>query len=160
MFSRGDLIFHRHHGLGRVKRVAETVMLGSRQSMVTVSFERSGFELNVAPARLAKYSRDVIARREALGVLEHLSHCDTVLADEYRVRSKNNVARLTSGDPYELCDVIVGLRRMRKKRGHLSQTDEQHLRSATEILSDELAVALDCDDRAELVHELGLVTAS
>lgn len=145
MFRRGDLIFHRHHGLGRVQGSSPGVGSGSAQNLVSIRFERLKLDLKLPQARLAECSRAVLDSHQARGVLEHLSRSDKVLAEEYRVRRKNNLERLSSGDPYELCDVIAGLRRLREKQGRLSRTDEEHLRTATLVLADELAVSLDCE---------------
>lgn len=148
MFSRGDLIFHRHHGLGRVRGTSPARESGSHQKLVSVRFERLGLELKLPQTRLAECSRAVLDSQQAQGVLDHLYGCDTVLADDYRVRRKNNLERLSSGDPYELCDVISGLHRLRERKGRLSRTDNEHLRTATHVLADELAVSLGCESGA------------
>ena len=154
MYENGSFIFHRRHGVGQIQGSQETEILGSRQHFITISFDRTGLELNLPPDRLGDCARETLDADEALAVLKHLASCDTVLAHQYKVRHKNNLERLSSGDPYEFCDLIAGLSQLRKDRGCLTRTDQEHLRSATRILSDELAVALGCQDRKMIESEL------
>jgi CarD family transcriptional regulator len=160
MFETGDIVAHAHHGIGTIKKTVEAEIMGSRQTMVTVHFEREDLEFTTTPRRLEASVRSVLDDHQARAILTHLAKCDRDLASEYKVRHRNNQNRLTSGDPYKLCDVIAGLRRLRRKKGSLSRTDSEHLRRATGMLSEELALALDCAASPQAIEEeLLLATA-
>jgi RNA polymerase-interacting CarD/CdnL/TRCF family regulator len=118
-------------------------------------FDREELRLTVGRKNLEQQTREVLNEKEAEAVLEYLANCDVDLAQNWKLRNRNNQERLTSGDPKELCNVIRGLLMLKAKRkGDLSTGDRGQLTRALEMLAEELVHALGRDSVESMVDEL------
>lgn len=161
MFKQGELIAHNHHGIGTVKKVRRTEILGTTQTLITVKFHNEDLDVTMSAKRLEATARKVLDSAEAKSILRYLTDSQQRLSREFKTRNRNNHQRLISGDPYQLCDVVVGLTHLRSTRGSLSASDGEQLRRATEMLSTELGIALDMSgDQQTIQQEVLLAAAS
>jgi RNA polymerase-interacting CarD/CdnL/TRCF family regulator len=65
------------------------------------------------------------------------------LSSSWKVRSRRNLERLSSGDPLQLYEVYQGLQELKEKKGRLNNSDRKQHSQALELLTEELSLALD-----------------
>ena len=140
IYELGDIIFHITHGIGTVGAVEVKEMLGSTCKLTTIKLN-NGMSLMLPPSQLESHVRAPMTKAEAEKLLTYLEEDSPELASRFKVRKKNNQARLASGDPYQLCQLIKGLT-IRAKGRALSAIDRQQLSQATDLLARELSHAL------------------
>ena len=155
MFTLGDTVSHSRHGIGTIKSIEEKELLGSKAIFVTMYFIREDLKLTVSRKNLEREIREILSEAEGEKILQHLANCEKDLSDNWKTRNRNNQERLTSGDPYELCEVIKGLSALKKKKkGELSNSDRTHLNRALEMLAEELCIALEKTSTEDMMAEL------
>ncbi len=160
MFKQGELIAHNHHGIGTVRKIRSTDILGSTQTLVTINFHNEDLDVTMSAKRLEASARKVLDSTQASSILRYLTDSQQMLSNEFKTRNRNNHQRLISGDPYQLCDIVVGLTRLRSTRGSLSASDGEQLRRATEMLSTELGIALDRSVDPQTIQEKAQLAAA
>lgn len=68
---------------------------------------------------------------------------DETLSNSWKVRSRRNGERLSSGDPMQLYQVYRGLQLIKTKKGRLNNSDRRQHSLALELLTEELSHALE-----------------
>jgi CarD family transcriptional regulator len=154
MFIQGSTVAHSRHGIGTIRAIEEREILGAKAVFVTMHFEREGLNLTVGQKSLESQTRDVLTEAEGEKIMQHLASSEEALSGDWKTRNKGNQERLTSGDPYQLCEIIRGLGALKKKRGELSNTDRAQLARALDLLSEELTIALEKTSTEEMLAEI------
>lgn len=118
-------------------------------------FDREDLKLIVGRKNLETQIREILKEEEAEKIMKYLTTCETDLSTNWKTRNRNNQERLTSGDPYELCEVIKGLVALKQKRkGELSTSDKMQLNRALDLLAEELTIALEKSSTEDMLAEL------
>jgi len=96
--------------------------------------------------------REPLSESKARELLGEMSEIQESLSKSWKIRSRKNQERLASGDPLQLYQVYRGLLELRSQKGSLNNSDRKQLALSLELLTEELAVAL--DQSPEQVKEL------
>lgn len=144
LYNQGDTISHPCHGLGTIKAFENKEILGNKREFAVLYFPHEQLNLSVLKKELHKQVREIVTEDEAFEILEYLSNFEEKLTKNWKMRNHNNKERLTSGDPRELCEVAMGLMRMKSRREKpLSRSDRKQLQEAFRLLAEELGSVLD-----------------
>ncbi len=114
--------------------------MGATYRFTTIELE-AGMKLMLPEGELDKQLRSPLEKAEAKEVLEHLRSFELPKSENWKTRKRKNQDRLTSGDPYQLAEMLKSLRTLAEKR-RLAASDQHFLNKVTELLSQELAYAL------------------
>lgn len=114
--------------------------MGATYHFTTIELE-AGMKLMLPQGELDKQLRSPLEKPQAEKVLEHLQDYEPPGSDNWKTRKRRNQDRLTSGDPFQLAEMLKGLHSLAEKR-RLASSDQLHLHKVTELLSQELAYAL------------------
>lgn len=117
-------------------------MLGSKYQFAILYFERQDLELSLPAKKLDESVRNPISAEVAQSLLDELSDSTEALDASWKVRSRRNQERLSSGDPHQLLQVYRGLASIKLQKGSLNNSDRQQFNQSLELLTEELAIAL------------------
>jgi CarD family transcriptional regulator len=93
--------------------------------------------------------RGVVSRREVKKVFDLLREEEEIIPTNWSRRYKTNLAKLSSGDIYQVAEVVRNLSTREKEKG-LSAGEKHMLAKARQILVSELTFAFDStEDKAE-----------
>ena len=143
MFSVGDLVVHPMHGAGVIDAIVREKVAGSTQDYYVFKMPVGGLLLKIPTANSQAIGiRSIIQRPEAEALIEAIPALAVEESANWNKRYRENMARLKSGDLYEVARVIKGLLFREKRRG-LSNGERKMLHSAKQILLSELVLAED-----------------
>ena len=143
MFSVGDLVVHPMHGAGVIDAIVREKVAGSTQDYYVFKMPVGGLLLKIPTANSQAIGiRSIIQRPEAEALIEAIPSMPVEENSHWNKRYRENMARLKSGDLYEVARVIKGLLFRERKRG-LSNGERKMLHSAKQILLSELVLAED-----------------
>ena len=143
MFSVGDLVVHPMHGAGVIDAIVREKVAGSTQDYYVFKMPVGGLLLKIPTANSqAIGTRSIIQRPEAEALIEAIPSMPVEENSNWNKRYRENMARLKSGDLYEVAGVIKGLLYRERRRG-LSNGERKMLHSAKQILLSELVLAED-----------------
>lgn len=143
MFSVGDLVVHPMHGAGVIDAIVREKVAGSTQDYYVFKMPVGGLLLKIPTANIQAIGiRSIIQRPEAEALIEAIPSMPVEENSNWNKRYRENMARLKSGDLYEVARVIKGLLFRERKRG-LSNGERKMLHSAKQILLSELVLAED-----------------
>lgn len=118
-------------------------MLGTEYKFAILFFPREELQISLPAKKLDDTVRQPLSESKARELLDTMSDMQESLSNSWKVRSKKNQERLSSGDPLQLYQVYRGLLELRSKKGSLNNSDRRQLTQSLELLAEELAVALD-----------------
>ena len=143
MFSVGDLVVHPMHGAGVIDAIVREKVAGSTQDYYVFKMPVGGLLLKIPTANSQAIGiRSIIQRPEAEALIAAIPSMPVEENSNWNKRYRENMARLKSGDLYEVARVIKGLLFREKRRG-LSNGERKMLHSAKQILLSELVLAED-----------------
>ena len=143
MFSVGDLVVHPMHGAGVIDAIVQEKVAGSTQDYYVFKMPVGGLLLKIPTANSQAIGiRSIIQRPEAEALIAAIPSMPVEENSNWNKRYRENMARLKSGDLYEVARVIKGLLFREKRRG-LSNGERKMLHSAKQILLSELVLAED-----------------
>lgn len=143
MFSVGDLVVHPMHGAGVIDAIVREKVAGSTQDYYVFKMPVGGLLLKIPTANSQAIGiRSIIQRPEAEALIAAIPSMPVEENSNWNKRYRENMARLKSGDLYEVAGVIKGLLYREKRRG-LSNGERKMLHSAKQILLSELVLAED-----------------
>ena len=143
MFSVGDLVVHPMHGAGVIDAIVREKVAGSTQDYYVFKMPVGGLLLKIPTANSQAIGiRSIIQRPEAEALIEAIPSMPVEENSNWNKRYRENMARLKSGDLYEVARVIKGLLYRERRRG-LSNGERKMLHSAKQILLSELVLAED-----------------
>ena len=143
MFSVGDLVVHPMHGAGVIDAIVREKVAGSTQDYYVFKMPVGGLLLKIPTANSQAIGiRSIIQRPEAEALIAAIPPMPVEENSNWNKRYRENMARLKSGDLYEVAGVIKGLLYRERRRG-LSNGERKMLHSAKQILLSELVLAED-----------------
>ena len=153
---------HPRHGAAVVDDVIEREILGERRSYLKLCLPH-GLTLMVPVDNTDEVGlRRVASRKEVEKVFDLLGEEEGRVSEIWSQRYKANLAKLTSGDIYQVSEVVRHLSLRVKEKG-LSVADMRMLAKAREMLISELSFVIDSTaERAEemLDDALGFTPAT
>jgi CarD family transcriptional regulator len=109
-FRKGDAVVYPAHGLGRVDRVGYEEIAGHRLNLIHISFEDSQMTLRVPATQASTAGLRKLASPETLSAaLAKLKGRQRTSRLMWAKRSQEYVAKINTGDPEALAEVIRDL---------------------------------------------------
>jgi CarD family transcriptional regulator len=148
-FRKGDRVVHPRHGAAVVDDLVERETLGERRTYLKLCLPH-GLTLMVPVDSTDEVGlRRVASRKEVEKVFDLLAEEEGRMSEIWSQRYKANLAKLTSGDIYQVSEVVRHLSLRVKEKG-LSVADMRMLAKAREMLISELTFVIDSTaERAE-----------
>lgn len=142
MFRKGDRVVHPHHGAAVVEDLVELERFGERRTYVKLRLPH-GLTLMVPVESTEQVGlRGVVSRDELDKVFDLLREDASWMPILWGQRFKANLAKLVSGDIYQVAEVVRNLS-LRERGKALSSAERRMLAKAREILISELIFVVD-----------------
>ena len=141
MFNIGDLVVHPMHGAGIIDGVVQEKIAGVTQDYYVFKMPMGGLLLKIPVSNSEAIGiRAVITKSEAEALLSSIPAMEVESTANWNKRYRENMARLKSGDLYEVARVVKALMHRERQRG-LSTGERKMLHNARQILISEIVVA-------------------
>jgi len=137
----GSKVVYPMHGAGVIESIEEREIMGVKQNYYIMRIPVGDMKVMV-PMQTAEEIglRDVIDETEADRVLSEFKACPADMDPNWNKRYRENMARIKSGNIYDVVHVVKNLMLRDKMRG-LSTGERKMLSNAKQILVSELVVA-------------------
>lgn len=141
MYSVGDKILYPPHGAGIIEGIEERVVLGKKQKYYILKMPSEDMTVMIPTEGCDEIGvRYVIAKEEALKVLEAFRKESVVMDDNWNRRQRENIVKIKSGDIYEVLSVVKALMFREKTKG-LSTSERKMLNSSKRIMTSEIVLS-------------------
>jgi CarD family transcriptional regulator len=141
MFIVGDKIVYPMHGAGIIESIEEKEILGLKQSYYILRMPIGDMKVMIPIKNIEGIGvREIIDRSEADRVLAVLREHESGSNVNWSKRYRENMAKIKSGNIFEVADVVRALMLRERERG-LSTGEKKMLSSAKQILVSELVLA-------------------
>lgn len=141
MYSVGDKILYPPHGAGVIEGIEERVVLGKKQKYFILKMPSEDMTVMIPTEGCEEIGvRYVIAKEEALKVLETFRKEPVVMDDNWNRRQRENIVKIKSGDIYEVLSVVKALMLREKTKG-LSTSERKMLNSSKRIMTSEIVLS-------------------
>ena len=141
MFSIGDLVVHPMHGAGIIDGIVQEKIAGVAQDYYVFKMPMGGLLLKIPVSNSEAIGiRSIITQPEAEALLDAIPGMDVESTANWNKRYRENMARLKSGDLYEVSRVVKALMHREHQRG-LSTGERKMLHNARQILLSEIVMA-------------------
>jgi CarD family transcriptional regulator, regulator of rRNA transcription len=151
VFQKGDRVVYPHHGAAVIEDLTEREILGERRTYFVLRLAHQDLTLMVPVENTREVGlREVVSKREVKKVFEILREDEeTEVSTNWNRRYKANVAKLQSGDIFQVAEVVRSLSLREREKG-LSAGEKRMLAKARQILISELTFAVDStEEKAE-----------
>lgn len=143
MFSIGDLVVHPMHGAGIIDGIVSEKIAGVTQDYYVFKMPVGGLLLKVPVSNSQAIGiRAVMTQTEAERLIAAIPGMEIEINANWNKRYRENMARMKSGDLYEVARVVKALMYREKQRG-LSNGERKMLHNARQILISEIVMAED-----------------
>lgn len=143
MYCIGDRILYPMHGAGVIESIEEKEILGERKHYYVLKMPCDDMKVMIPVNNVACIGvRSIICSSEADMVIRYFEEYEEEINSNWNKRYRENVARIKSGDIYEVAQVVKTLMCRDKSRG-LSSGERKMLSSAKQILISEIVLAQD-----------------
>lgn len=140
-YNIGDKIVYPMHGAGVIEAIEDREIMGTKQTYYIMRMPIGDMRVMIPIKNAEEIGiRDVIDKEEADRVLASFKACATESNSNWNKRYRENVARIKSGNIYEVVHVVKNLM-FREKLHGLSTGDRKMLNGAKQILVSELVIA-------------------
>ena len=140
-YNIGDKIVYPVHGAGVIESIEDREIMGEKKEYYIMRMPIGDMQVMIPVANAQEIGiRDVIDKEEADKVIKCFKECSTEMDSNWNKRSRENTAKLKSGNIYEVAQVVKSLMFRDKTRG-LSTGERKMLNSAKQILVSELVMA-------------------
>ena len=142
MYNIGDRIVYPMYGAGVIESIEEREILGNVHQYYIVRMPVAGEMTLMLPLDKCNEIgvRDVISKDEASKVLETFRTVEIESDSNWNKRHRENMAKIKSGDIYQVLGVVKELMYRDKKKG-LSTSERKMLNSAKQIVVSELVLS-------------------
>lgn len=141
MYNIGDRIVYPTHGAGIIEAIEEREVLDEVNKYYILRMPYDDMTVMLPIAGIAADSiRDVISPDEADKVIKHFDGFYEEVNSNWNKRYRENIAKIKSGNIYEVAGVVKMLLFRDKTRG-LSSGERKMLTNAKQILISELVIA-------------------
>ncbi len=142
VFRKGDRVVYPHHGAAVVEDLVELKKFGKRRTYVKLRLPHGSLTLMVPVDSTEQVGlRGVVSRDEVDKVFDLLREDEGRMPILWSQRYKANLAKLISGDIYQVAEVVRNLSLRDRGKG-LSGAEKRMLAKAREILISELTFAV------------------
>jgi CarD family transcriptional regulator len=150
VFTKGDKVVYPHHGAAVIEDLVEREVFGERKTYFKLRLAHGDLTLMVPINNTHEVGlREVISKREVKKVFDVLREEEARMPTNWSRRYKTNLAKLSSGDVYQVAEVVRNLSSREKEKG-LSAGEKHMLAKARQILISELTFAFDStEEKAE-----------
>ena len=144
MFSVGDLVVHPMHGAGIIDGIVREKITGVAQDYYVFKMPMGGLLLKIPVSNSDAIGiRTLITQPEAEALLNAIPDMAVENTANWNKRYRENMARLKSGDLYEVARVVKALMHREHQRG-LSTGERKMLHNARQILISEIVLSRSC----------------
>jgi CarD family transcriptional regulator len=149
-FRKGDKVVYPHHGAAVIEDLVEREIFGERRTYFKLRLSHGDLTLMVPIDNTREVGlREVVSRREVKKVFDLLREEEEAVSTNWSRRYKTNLAKLSSGDIFQVAEVVRNLSQREKEKG-LSAGEKHMLAKARQILVSELTFAFDStEEKAE-----------
>lgn len=141
VYNIGDKIVYPVHGAGVIESIEDREIMGEKKEYYIMRMPIGDMQVMIPVANAQEIGiRDVIDKEEADKVIKSFKECSTEMDSNWNKRSRENTAKIKSGNIYEVAQVVKSLMFRDKTRG-LSTGERKMLNSAKQILVSELVMA-------------------
>ena len=142
VFGKGDQVVHPYHGAAVIEDLVELDVFGNARIYLKLCLPH-GLTLLVPVDSIDQVGlREVASKEEVSKVFDLLRAAQGGISSIWSRRYKANLAKLVSGDIYQVSEVVRDLSPRVGEKG-LSTADTRMLAKAREILLSELTLAFD-----------------
>ncbi len=143
MFVKGDKVVYPRHGAAVIESVLEHEAMGERRIYLKLRIPHGNLTIMVPVESAERVGlRGVVDKDEAEKVFDLLRQEEGWTPILWSQRYKSNLAKLVTGDIYQLAEVIRDLS-LRERRSSLSSAEQRMLAKSREILISELTYTFD-----------------
>jgi len=140
-YNIGDKIVYPVHGAGVIESIEDREIMGEKKEYYIMRMPIGDMQVMIPVANAKDIGiRDVIGKEEADKVIKSFKECSTEMDSNWNKRSRENTAKIKSGNIYEVAKVVKSLMFRDKTRG-LSTGERKMLNSAKQIMVSELVMA-------------------
>lgn len=140
-YNIGDKIVYPVHGAGVIESIENREIMGEKKEYYIMKMPIGDMKVMIPVANAENIGiRDVIDKQEADKVIACFKECSTEMDSNWNKRSRENSAKIKSGNIYEVAQVVKSLMFRDKTRG-LSTGERKMLNSARQIMVSELVMA-------------------
>ncbi len=139
-YKIGDRVLYPMHGAGVIEAIEQQEILGEIHSYYVMRLPAGDMKVMIPMKNAAEIGvRDIITKEKAKEVLAHF--CDHMHDEDsnWNKRFRDNMARLKTGDIFEVVDVVKHLMFRDRQKG-LSTGERKMLSNAKQILLSELVL--------------------
>lgn len=141
MYGIGDSVVYPLHGAGIIEAIEEREVSGSVHRYYAMRIPLGDMKVLIPVDGAEKIGiRDIIRSDEADMVMEKFRNCNFEVNINWNKRVRENMAKIKSGDIYEVAAVVKSLMLRDKNKG-LSTGERKMLTNAKQILISEIAMA-------------------
>lgn len=141
MFEIGDKILYPMHGAGVIERIEEQKVLGKRQSYFIMKMPYEGMKVMLPTENCEEIGvRYIISEAEGQKVLDQFRKEPIVSDDNWNRRQRENMAKIKSGNIYQVLTVVKNLMLRDRTKG-LSTSERKMLGVSRQILVSELVLS-------------------
>lgn len=141
MFKIGDKILYPMYGAGTIDGIEQRKILGEKKTYFTMTLPFDGIVAMVPTDTCEKIGvRYIIDEQEAEKVLKAFRTQEVIEDDNWNKRHRDNMAKLRTGDIYQLIDVVKSLMLRDKKKG-LSTSERKMLVVAKQLFVSEIVLS-------------------
>jgi RNA polymerase-interacting CarD/CdnL/TRCF family regulator len=144
MFKQGDLVLHRHYGVGTVTDVQNMKITKNEQVYYVIDLA-VGERLLIPIEQAEQLGLSTLISSEA--IINVLLDVPQILADDFRLRQTEIDQKIGSGDPLRIAEALRDLN-WRGQATKLSTGDIRLMFKAHKFLSSLLAAQFSADDRS------------
>src|SRR5713226_4768753 len=142
LFDVGDRVVYPHHGAAVIERKEQRDSFGEQREYLVLHVDQGELTLLVPADNTEEVGlRQVIDEEDAAEVFAVLARRGAHVPSNWARRFKNHVAKLKSGDIYQVAEVVRNLS-VRHAEKPLSAAEARMLATAPRRLASELALAL------------------
>ena len=145
MFRKGDRVVYPHHGAAVVEDLVELERFGEQRIYVKLRLPHDLTLMVPVESTEQVGLRGVVSRDELDKVFDLLREDASWMPILWGQRYKANLAKLISGDIYQVAEVVRNLS-LRERRKALSSAERRMLAKAREILISELVFVVDSSE--------------
>ena len=138
-FNPGDFVVYPAHGVGKVKDIATYDIAGQKLDMSVVSFDKEKMDMKIPKGKAAQTGLRPLASENTLAqAMDTLRSKPKVKKTMWSRRSMEYEAKINSGDPCQIAEVIRDLHKSNEK-SEQSYSEHQMFEVAFNRLSSEYA---------------------
>jgi CarD family transcriptional regulator len=159
-FQSGDYVVYPTHGVGLIKGTESQEIAGTQLDLLVIDFEQDRMTLRI-PVGKAKNSglRRLSSRKQMDAAIAKLKGRARVRRTMWSRRAQEYEAKINSGDPVSIAEVVRDLRRP-SNQGDQSYSERQMYQAAIDRLAREFAKIEQIDEDAAVTKLEKLMDAA